>query len=55
MCPLREKNQVYAIFSDEFITKPILDSIGMNDTFIFYYHFHLKLILKKYYYQNGLF
>ena len=42
-----KKNQVYAIFSDEFMTKPILDSIGMNDTFIFYDHFHLKNNLDK--------
>ena len=45
--PLREKNQVYAIFSDEFMTKPILDSIGMNDTYILYDHFHLKMNLEK--------
>ena len=27
--------------------KPILDSIGMNDTFICYDHFHLKMNLAK--------
>ena len=47
ICPLRNKNQVYAIFSDEFMTKPILDSIDMYDTFIFYYYFHLKMNLEK--------
>ena len=47
MGPLREKNQVYAIFSDEFMTNSILDSIGMNDTIIFYDHFNLKMNLKK--------
>ena len=47
MCPLREKNQVYAILSYKFMTRPILDSIGMNDTFIFYDHFHLKMNLEK--------
>ena len=29
------------------MTKPILDSIGMNDTLIFYDHFHLKMNLEK--------
>ena len=47
MCPLRNKNQVYTIFSDELMTKLILDSISVYDTFILYYHFHLKLNLKK--------
>ena len=47
MCSGREKNEVYAIFSDEFMTKSILDSIGMNETYIFCDHFHLKAILKK--------
>ena len=47
MCPLRERNQGYAIFSDEFMTKSILDSIVMNDTFIFYYQFHQKMNLEK--------
>ena len=27
------------------MTKSILDSIGMNETYIFYDHFHLKAIL----------
>ena len=47
MCPLRGGNQVCTIFSNEFMTKPILDSIGMNDTLIFYDHFHLKMNLEK--------
>ena len=47
MCSGREKNEVYAIFSDEFMTKSILDSIGMNETDIFYDHFHLNANLKK--------
>ena len=38
---------MYAIFSDEFMTKSILDSIGMNETHIFYNHFHLKANLEK--------
>ena len=29
------------------MTKQILDSIGMNDIFIFYDHFHLKMNLEK--------
>ena len=47
MCFRREKGEVYATFSDEFMTKSILDSIGMNETHIFYDHFHLKENLKK--------
>ena len=42
-----KKGEVYATFSDEFMTKSILDSIGMNETHIFYDHFHLKENLKK--------
>ena len=41
------KKNVYAIFSDEFMTNSILDSIGMSDTFIFYDHYHLKMNLEK--------
>ena len=29
------------------MTKPILDSIGMNDTFILYDYFHLKINFQK--------
>ena len=39
--------EVYAIFSDEFITKFILELIGMNDNQICHDHFHLKLNLEK--------
>ena len=35
MCSRRTKNEVYAIFSDEFMTKSILNSIDMNETHIF--------------------
>ena len=35
MCPRRKRNEVYAIFSDEFMTKSILNSIDMNETHIF--------------------
>ena len=45
--PSSRKNQVYTIFSDEFMTKSILDLIYMNDNFIFYDHFHLKMNLEK--------
>ena len=47
MCPRRKKNEIYAIFSDEFMTKSILNSIDMNETRIFYDHFHLKANLEK--------
>ena len=47
MCLLRNKHQVFAIFSNQFMTKSILDSIGMYDTFMFYDHFHLKMNLEK--------
>ena len=43
----KKKNEVYAIFSDEFMTKSILNSIDMNETRIFYNHFHLKANLEK--------
>ena len=46
MCLGRGK-EVYAIFSDKFMTKSILGSIGMNDTHICYVHLHLKLNLEK--------
>ena len=38
---------VHAVFSDEFITQSILDSIDMKDTHIFYDHYHLKFNLEK--------
>ena len=47
MCSRRTKNEVYAIFSDEFMTKYILNSIDMNETHIFYDNFHLKANLEK--------
>ena len=34
MCPRRTKHEVYAIFSDEFLTKSILNSIDMSETHI---------------------
>ena len=37
----------YAIFADKFMTKSILDSIGMYDTFIFVGHLYLKMNLGK--------
>ena len=40
-------NEVYAIRSHEFMTKSLLESIGMKDTKICYDHFHLKLNLEK--------
>ena len=42
MCPLREKKDVHAVFSDDFMTQSILDSIDMKDTHILYDHYHLK-------------
>ena len=47
MCLRRGGNEVHAKFSDEFMTKAILESIGMNNAQIFYDHFHLKLNLGK--------
>lgn len=47
MCPLRGRKDVHAVFSDEFMTKPILGSIDMKDPFIIYNHFHLKKKLEK--------
>ena len=47
ICPLREKNDVHADFSDVFMTQSILDSIDMKDTQIFYDHYHLKFNLEK--------
>ena len=47
MCSGKKKCEVYAIFSDESMIKSILDSIGMNETHIFYDHFHLKVNLEK--------
>ena len=43
----RGESEGYAIFSDEFMTISILESIGMNDTKIFYDHFHMNLNLEK--------
>ena len=43
----KKKNEVNVIFSDELMTKSILDSIDMNETHIFYDHFHLKANLEK--------
>ena len=47
ICPLREKNDVHADFSDVFMTQSILDSIDMKDTHIIYDHYRLKLNLEK--------
>ena len=47
MCSGRGKNEVYATFSDEFMTKLILDSIGMNKAHTFHDHFHLKANLER--------
>ena len=47
ICPLRNNNQVYAIFLNEFMTKSILDSIDMYETFIFFDHYHLEINLEK--------
>ena len=43
----RNKTNIYAIFSDEFMTQNICDSIGMQSTSIFYDPFHLKLNLEN--------
>ena len=40
MCSGRKQSEVYAILSGEFTTKSILDSIGMDETHIFYNHLH---------------
>ena len=47
MSSTRSKENVHAIYVDEFMTQNILDSIGMKNTRIFYDHFHLKLNLEK--------
>ena len=47
MSSTRSKENVHAIFADEFMTQNILGSIGMKNTRIFYDHFHLKLNLEK--------
>ena len=38
---------MYAILSDEFLAQSILDFMNMNNTLIFYDHYHLKLNLGK--------
>ena len=43
----KTKNKVYAKFLDVFMTKSILESIGMKDTKRWYDYFHLKLNLEK--------
>ena len=45
MCPHRGGGGIFMLFSDEFITQSILDSIDMKDTHIFYDHSHLKFNL----------
>ena len=45
MSSSRSKENVHAIFTDEFMTQKILDSIKMQSTRIFYDHYHLKLNL----------
>ena len=46
MCPLKNKKQLCAIFSAEFMTKSILDSMGIYETFIFFDNYHLKMNLE---------
>ena len=46
------KSEVYVIFSNEFMTKSILDSIGMNETHIFMIIFIYRKIWKKHFYVN---
>ena len=48
VCPLRGKNHVCVIFLDEFMTKFILNSMGVYETFIFFdKFFHFKMNLKR--------
>ena len=47
MSSTRSKENVHAIYADEFTTQKNLDSIGMQNTRIFHDHFHLKLYLEK--------
>ena len=46
ICPLRDKSNMYTIVSDEFITKSILDSMGMYETSIFFNCYHLIMNLE---------
>ena len=39
MSTSRNKKKLFAIFSDEFMTQRIVDSIGMHSTRIYYDHF----------------
>ena len=55
MCIGRKTNEVYAIFSDEFMTKSFLESIEMKDTKLFDDRFHLKLNMENYFCANRLF
>ena len=47
ICNSKTKDQFYVIWLDEFMTRSMLDSIGMHDKSIFYHHFHLKLNLER--------
>ena len=47
MCLGREKSEVYAISYNKFMTTSILESIGMNDTKIFYDHFQFEVKFRK--------
>ena len=47
MSSTRSKENVHAIYADEFMPQNILDSIGMKNTRIFYDHFYLKLYIEK--------
>ena len=47
MSSTRSKENAHAIYTDEFMTQNIIDSIGMKNIRIFYDHFHLKLNLEK--------
>ena len=49
----RTKEMVYALFSDEFTTKSLSDSMNINNTFIFYHRYRLKFNLDKNLYLNG--
>ena len=47
MSSTRSKKNVHAIYADEFMTRKILDSTGMQKTRMFYDNFHWKLNLEK--------
>lgn len=53
MCSLQSEVNIYAIFSDEFMTKIILDSIGTQNNFIFTTIFIWKGISKNLEFGSG--